>query len=74
MCFFSKRTKLPTTIQDETVVAPEHILQARTVSWNGHLVLQWLIKWSNLALEDATLEDQAQFPEFQKNALKEVYC
>lgn len=59
---------LPTMSANNFVVAPESILQTRTILRNWQQVLQGLVNWVNLPIEDVTWEDQtfitAQFPDF----------
>lgn len=58
--------QLPIFKEDEVLVAPDQVLDTRTISRVGQLISQALIKWANLPIEDATWEDQAfmatQFP------------
>jgi len=39
------------------MLSPESILDSRTITKGAHQVLQFLIKWQGLPLEDATWED-----------------
>lgn len=54
--------------EGQVKVAPEQILDRRTTTQKKKKVEQVLLKWLNLAPEDATWEDvtvmQSQFPEF----------
>lgn len=43
---------------DDFVVAPEKLIQQRTILQQGRQVLQGLVKWVNLPIEDATWKDQ----------------
>ncbi|KAG8634215.1 hypothetical protein MANES_17G019650v8 [Manihot esculenta] len=51
--------ELPVTSHDQFLVTPEQLLKQRTILRNGQRVLQGLIKWINLPIEDATWEDKA---------------
>ncbi|KAG8638122.1 hypothetical protein MANES_15G188210v8 [Manihot esculenta] len=59
-------TVLPNLRDDTFVVASEKVLRTRTVLRSTDYVIQGLIKWVNLSLEDATREDktfiETQFP------------
>lgn len=59
---------LPATQEAEMLITREKILATRKITSGQETVLQGLVKWLNLSVEDATWEDKdlilAQFPEF----------
>ena len=60
---------LPLVNADGTVkTGPSEVLQVRQIPRNNAPVVQWLIKWINLSVEDATWEDadfiKYTFPDF----------
>ena len=48
---------------------PVHVLERRLVKRKNKPVVQWLVQWSNLSVDEATWEDAEfvtqQFPDFQ---------
>ncbi|XP_027099141.1 uncharacterized protein [Coffea arabica] len=72
---------LPLTTSDGHLkVAPEVVLDTRTITRGRQKVAQVLVKWLNLSKEDVTWEDvtviRSQFPEFLLNPsdLRGGYC
>jgi transposase InsO family protein/ribosomal protein L21E len=66
---------LPLVHPDDTIkIGPALVLEIRQISRNNEPVVQWLIQWDNLSLEDATWEDvdfiKQSFPAFFKTTVE----
>lgn len=64
-------TQLPSYQDEDVVVGQERILQTRIVTKDGLQILQRLIKWLNLSLQESNLGESifilAQFPKFKSS-------
>lgn len=65
---YTVEASLPVDLQveEEEMEEPEEVLASRDILKQGQTTKQWLIKWKNRNLEDATWEDEgllkSQFP------------